>query len=91
MAPRAQELARQYNWHRVASGLRLDKVVHDTIKDRTAGDPMRTDVVWTDMTPQAIADSLRAHTVCVGPRIVRRMRQAVECLKEIEAYLEYVS
>jgi len=25
--------------------------VQDTIKDRTAGDPMRTDVVWTDMIP----------------------------------------
>lgn len=47
--------------------------VQDTIKDRTAGDPMRTDVVWTDLTPQDIADSLLGHPVCVGPRIVRRI------------------
>jgi hypothetical protein len=51
--------------------------VQDTIKDRTAGDPMRTDVVWTDMTPQDIADSLLAHTVCVGPRIVRRILETL--------------
>src|SRR6266704_3655834 len=51
----------------------LIQQVHDTIKDRTAGDPMREDVVWTDVTPQEIADSLHAHAVSVGPRIVRRI------------------
>ena len=51
----------------------LIQQVQDTIKDRTAGDPMREDVVWTDLTPQEIADSLHAQAVCVGPRIVRRM------------------
>src|SRR4249920_3128976 len=44
-----------------------------TIKDRTAGDPMRQDVVWTDVTPQEISDSLHAQAVCAGPRIVRRI------------------
>src|SRR6266581_2345643 len=44
-----------------------------TIKDRTAGDPMREDVVWTDLTPQEIADRLQAQGVCAGPRIVRRI------------------
>jgi hypothetical protein len=29
----------------------LMQQVQDTIKDRTAGDPMREDVVWTDVTP----------------------------------------
>ena len=51
----------------------LIQQVHDTIKDRTAGDPMREDVVWTDLTPQEIADRLQAQGVCVGPRIVRRL------------------
>src|SRR6266852_4092561 len=32
----------------------LIQQVQDTIKDRTAGDPMRQDVVWTDLTPQEI-------------------------------------
>jgi len=51
--------------------------VQDTIKDRTAGDPMRTDVVWTDMTPQGITDSLHAQAVSVGPRIVRRILETL--------------
>jgi hypothetical protein len=46
--------------------------VQDTIKDRIAGDPMRHDVVWTDVTPQEISHSLREHAVGAGPRIVRR-------------------
>ena len=45
----------------------------DTIKDRIAGDPMRHDVVWTDWTPQEMSQSLRAHAVCAGPRLVRRL------------------
>jgi hypothetical protein len=51
----------------------LIQQVQDTIKDRTAGDPMRQDVVWTDLTPQEISQSLQAQAVCAGPRIVRRM------------------
>src|SRR5712692_4143447 len=33
----------------------LIQQVQDTIKNRTAGDPMRPDVVWTDLTPQGVA------------------------------------
>jgi len=51
----------------------LIQQVQDTIKDRTAGDPMRQDVVWTDLTPQEISKSLQAQAVCAGPRIVRRI------------------
>jgi len=47
--------------------------VQDTIKDRIAGDPMRHDGVWTDLTPQEISQRLREHAVCAGPRLVRRM------------------
>jgi hypothetical protein len=47
--------------------------VQDTIKNRTAGDPMRQDVLWTDLTPQEIAKSLQERAVCAGPRIVRRI------------------
>jgi DDE family transposase len=50
----------------------LMQQVQDTIKDRTAGDPMREDVGWTDVPPQEIADSLQAQAVSVGPRLVRR-------------------
>src|SRR5712692_10497958 len=51
----------------------LIQQVQHTIKDRTAGDPMREDVAWTDLTPQEIADRLQAQGVCAGPRIVRRI------------------
>src|SRR2546428_1303650 len=47
--------------------------VQETIKNRTAGDPMRQNVVWTDLTPQAIAKSLQEQSVCAAPRIVRRI------------------
>ncbi len=51
----------------------LTQQVQDTIKDHTAGDPLRQDVVWTDVTPQEISKSLQEHSVCAGPRIVRRL------------------
>jgi hypothetical protein len=51
----------------------LIQQVQDTIKDRIAGDPMRQDVVWTDLTPPEISTSLRERAVCAGPRIVRRI------------------
>ena len=47
--------------------------VQDTIKERIAGDPMRDDVLWTDLTPQEITDRLHAHGVCADPRMVRRL------------------
>jgi hypothetical protein len=47
--------------------------VQDTRKDRTAGDPMRQDGVWTDVTPQEMSKSLQEQAVCAGPRLVRRM------------------
>jgi hypothetical protein len=34
---------------------------------------MRSHVVWTDLTPQAISDCLHEQTVCASPRIVRRI------------------
>src|SRR5712691_7511072 len=55
----------------------LIQQVQHTIKDRTAGDPMRQDVVWTDVTPQEIADSLPAQAVCAGPRLVRRILETL--------------
>jgi hypothetical protein len=51
----------------------LIQQVQHTIQDRIAGDPMRQDVVWTDLTPQEISDRLQAQAVCVGPRIARRI------------------
>jgi hypothetical protein len=47
--------------------------VQRTIANRTAGDPMRHDLVWTDLTPQEIANALHEQDLSVGPRIVRRI------------------
>jgi Rhodopirellula transposase DDE domain len=51
----------------------LTQQVQETLKNHTAGDPMRQHVVWTDLTPQEIAQSLHEQSVCVAPRIVRRI------------------
>src|SRR3989442_2952891 len=45
--------------------------VQDTITERLAGDPMRDDVLWTDVTPQAIPHPRDAPGPCPGPPIVR--------------------
>jgi len=51
----------------------LIQYVQRTIDHRTAGDPMRSHVVWTDLTPQEIADCLHQQAIPIGPRIVRRI------------------
>jgi hypothetical protein len=48
--------------------------VQQILEDRTAGDPMRTDVLWTDLTPCDISVFLQqGWGQSVGPRVVRRM------------------
>jgi hypothetical protein len=47
--------------------------VQRSIENRTAGDPMRHDLVWTDLTPREIANTLRDQDLWVAPRIVRRI------------------
>jgi hypothetical protein len=51
----------------------LPQQVPDTIKHRTAGDPLRQDVIWTDLPPQEISKSLQEQAVCARPRLVRRI------------------
>jgi hypothetical protein len=51
----------------------LIEQVQRTLDNRTAGDPMRHDLVWTDGTPQEIAHALHEQDLSVGPRIVRRI------------------
>jgi len=53
--------------------------VQDVIQYRTAGDPMREDVTWTDLTPRQIAAHLddEFHTT-IAPRIVRRILGALD-------------
>jgi len=51
----------------------LIEQVQRTIDNRTAGDPMRHDLVWTDLSPREIAEALPQHHLSVGPRVVRRI------------------
>lgn len=44
------------------------------VKDHTAGDPMNDQVVWTDLTPQEIADGLeKDHAVKVSKSVIRKL------------------
>lgn len=46
------------------------------LQESTAGDPMDAQVVWTDLTPQAIADLLaEQHQVRVSKSVVRKLLQ----------------
>lgn len=48
--------------------------VQQIIGHRTAGDPMREDVTWTDLTPNEIAGHLhKEFETIIAPRIVRRI------------------
>ena len=46
------------------------------LQESTAGDPMDDQVIWTDLTPQAIADLLAdQHQVPVSKSVVRKLLQ----------------
>ncbi len=48
--------------------------VQQIIQHRTAGDPMREDITWTDLTPNDIASHLQEEfETIIAPRIVRRI------------------
>jgi hypothetical protein len=43
------------------------------LKDRTAGDPMREEIIWTDLTPGQIAEALAEHGTPVSEPVVRQL------------------
>ena len=48
--------------------------VQAIIKERTAGDPMREDVTWTDLSPREIANQMDVEfDIAITPPIVRRV------------------
>lgn len=52
--------------------------VQRILQDRTAGDPMRDNVTWTDLTPREIADRMnRDFEINLAPGIVRRILAAL--------------
>jgi len=51
----------------------LDEAFEDVLKDRTAGDPMRNDIQWTNLTQQAIAEGLAEAGFRVSRNIVKQL------------------
>jgi len=52
----------------------IDAQFLEVLKDHTAGDPMDEQVVWTDLTPQEIAELLeKQHQVRVSKSVVRKL------------------
>jgi len=52
----------------------IDEKFLDTLKDNTAGDPMKEDVTWTNMSLQQIADQLEEkHGIKVSRKVIRQL------------------
>ncbi len=52
----------------------IDKQFLAVLRDHTAGDPMREDVRWTDLTPPEIAECLvQDHSVKVSETVIRKL------------------
>jgi len=51
----------------------LDAAFLEIVRDYTAGDPMKEEVLWTNLAHQEIADRLRAHGMDVSVRIVKQL------------------
>jgi len=51
----------------------LDAAFLDIVRDYTAGDPMREEVLWTNLAHQEIADKLKARGMNASVRIVKQL------------------
>lgn len=46
---------------------------HRVLEDHTAGDPMKQEVIWTDLTPKEIRADLAEHDIYVGEQVIRQL------------------
>jgi len=46
---------------------------HAVLEDHTGGDPMRQEVIWTDLTPREIGEALMEKDLYVSERVIRRL------------------
>jgi len=51
----------------------LVQALHEVLEDRTAGNPMRQEVVWTDLTPKEIRADLAERDLYVGVEVIRHL------------------
>lgn len=63
--------AREAGEKKVASVPELEQNLNALLETRTAGDPDAAEVLWTDLTPQQIADTVGAQGTPVSPQVVR--------------------
>lgn len=46
---------------------------HAVLEDHTGGDPMREEVIWTDLTPREIGEALMEKDLYVSERVIRQL------------------
>jgi hypothetical protein len=46
---------------------------HAVLEDHTAGDPMRQEVIWTDLAPREIGEALMEKDLSVSERVIRQL------------------
>jgi Rhodopirellula transposase DDE domain len=46
---------------------------HAVLEDHTAGDPMRHEVIWTDLTPREIGEALMEKDLYVSEQVIRQL------------------
>jgi hypothetical protein len=59
------------------------------LEDHTAGDPMRAQVIWTDLTPREIGEALIEKDLYVSERVIRQLLEdAGYRRRQIQKYLD---
>ena len=48
----------------------------DVLRDHTAGDPMRQEVIWTDLTPREIGEALMEKDLYVSEQVIRQSAES---------------
>ena len=62
---------------------------HAVLEDHTAGDPMRQQVIWTDLTPREIGEALMEKDLYVSERVIRQLLEdAGYRRRQIQKYLD---
>jgi hypothetical protein len=67
----------------------LRQELHSVLEDHTAGSPMQSEIIWTDLTPKEIRAELAEHDLYLSENYIRdllaqegyRRRQAQKCLE----------
>jgi hypothetical protein len=62
---------------------------HAVLEDHTAGDPMRGEVIWTDLTPREIVEALMEKDLYVCEQVIRQLLDAEGYhLRSMQKYLD---